>query len=174
MNQLPTAGDGGRFGYCLGWGIERLHCNSRTKGDTYEELSRRNGMRWDRRGASVETWWFTSPNRESGLKPMLFTCWKSKRKGGSIPPLHATSLQSAGRGAGRLTINLDVAEISGCEGVLDGLESLPNHRIVTTVPIVGVLALNDVIPSEAATGIIGAELGYAFGLREQTRKEAGS
>ena len=105
---------------------------------------------------------------------MLFTCWKSKRKGGSIPPLHATSLQSAGRGAGRLTINLDVAEISGCEGVLDGLESLPNHRIVTTVPIVGVLALNDVIPSEAATGIIGAELGYAFGLQEQTRKEAGS
>ena len=61
-------------------------------------------MRWDRCGASVETWWFTPPNRESGLKLMLFTCWKSKRKGGSIPPLHTTSLQSAGRGAGRLTI----------------------------------------------------------------------
>ena len=41
------------------------------------------------------------PNRESGLKLMLFTCWKSKRKGGSIPPLHTTSLQSAGSGAGR-------------------------------------------------------------------------
>ena len=28
-------------------------------------------------------------------------------------------------------VSLDVAEISGCEGALDGLEPLPNHRIVT-------------------------------------------
>ena len=46
--------------------------------------------------------------------------------------------------------------------------------VSVSVPTVGVLALNDVIPSEAATGIIGAALGYAFGLREQNRNGAGS
>jgi len=69
-----------------------------------------------------------------------------------------------------------LTRIGGKRGFMKGIgwQFIRFTVVGVSVPIVAVLALNDVIPSEVATGIIGAALGYVFGLREQSRNEAGS
>lgn len=75
-----------------------------------------------------------------------------------------------------LVVVAGLSRIGGKRGSMKGVgwQFIRFTVVSVSVPIVAVLALNDVIPSEAATGTIGAALGYAFGLREQTRKEAES
>jgi len=75
-----------------------------------------------------------------------------------------------------LVVVAALSRIGGKRGFMKGigLQFMRFTVVSVSVPIVGVLALNDVIPSEAATGIIWAALGYAFGLRERTPKEAES
>ena len=73
-----------------------------------------------------------------------------------------------------LVVVAALSRIGGKRGFMKGIGLQFIRFIVVTVsvPTIGVLALNDVVPSEAATGIIWATVGYAFGLRERTPKEA--
>ena len=65
------------------------------------------------------------------------------------------------------------SRINGKRGRFKGIGSkfIRFTVVSTSIPVVGILALNHIIPGEAATGIIGAALGYAFGLRENTQTQ---